>query len=101
MSERKLNQLFQAARKVAPPPLSTTLADDVVRAIKQSPSGKVSGPTLFEELNTRFAVLATVTVLILILGVAANLAMGTQEITDWSGGVAQLSAQWFLLPEGL
>lgn len=102
MSGKKLNQLFQAARHAAPPPLPGNLAEEVVRALRgEPPRGPAPAATLFEELNAGFARLAVVTVIILALGVAANLALGTPEITDLGDGLAQISAQWLLLPEGL
>ena len=101
MSGKKLQQLFQAARQSAAPEPSAGFAEEVVDAIRREPPSPPRGaPSLFDELNALFPRLALATLAVMALGVAANLALGTADLTVWGDGVAQISAPWFLLPEG-
>jgi len=99
MTRKKLDQLFQAARAVAAPAASATLAEDVVRALRQEPleAGRVP-PGLFEELNARFPRLALVALAVLAVGVAVNVALGTVDPDGLDAGLTQISAPWWLVP---
>jgi len=99
MSEKKLKQLLAAARQVTGPVPSAGFADGVVRALRQEPPP--GEPSLFDELNALFPRLALAALGVMALGVAANLALGASELTDWGDGMAQISTQWLLLPGGL
>jgi hypothetical protein len=99
MSEKKLNQLWQAAKSIPAPSAPVTLAGDVVRALQREPAlATPNPPTLFEELNARFPRLAVASLVVLGLGVAANLALGPMEATDLGDGSAPVSTQEWLLP---
>jgi len=100
MSEKKLNQLFAAARRSTGPKPSAGFADQVVRSLRQEPPTGEPEPSLFDELNALFPRVALAALAVIALGVAANLALGASELTDWGDGVTQISTQWFLLPGG-
>jgi hypothetical protein len=99
MSRQKLNQLFQAAQRVAPPAASATLAENVARALRQEPLEARPAPaSLFEELNAWFPRLALLTLVVLAVGVAVNLALGASDPADLGAGLTQISAPWWLVP---
>lgn len=99
MTGKKLDQLFHAARGVAAPATSATLAEEVVRTLWQEPPEAGCDPlTLLEELNVRFPRLAWLTLVILTLGVAANVALGTTDTTGLDAGLPPISAPWWLVP---
>jgi hypothetical protein len=101
MSGDKLDQLFQAARRENAPAPSPNFADDVVRVLRREPAAGAPGrPSLWEELNAGFPRLAVATLVVLALGVAVNLALGTVEWKDLSDGLAQLSTQDILPLDG-
>ena len=101
MRTQKLNQLFEAAQRVAPPAASASLAEEVVRALRQEPPDARTVPaSLFEELNARFPRLAFLTLVVLALGVTVNLTLGTTDTTDLDADVAQISAPWWLSSGG-
>jgi hypothetical protein len=94
MSGDKLNQLFQAARRANAPTPSPTFADDVVRVLRREPNAGAPGRlSLWDELNAGFPRLVVAALVVLALGVAANLALGTVDWKDLRDGVAQLSTQ--------
>jgi hypothetical protein len=102
MNDKKLNRLFQAARHITPPLLSATLADDVVLAIRREAQPvPVGRPGLFDELNAGFSRLAALTAAIMLLGLIANVALGSLDLTDLGDGAVQVSAQWLVLPAGV
>lgn len=101
MTGKKLNQLFQAARQDAAPEPPAGFADDVVRAIRREPPPARPGElALFDQLNAMFPRMALAALAVMVLGIAANLALGAPNLADWSDSDAQISAQWFLSPDG-
>ena len=71
----------------------------MVRLLRQEPP--VPGRetvTLMEELNARFPRLAWLTLVILALGVAANMALGTADTAGLDADLPPISAPWWLLP---
>ena len=99
MTRKKLDQLFQAARAVAAPAASATLAEDVERALRQEPpAASHVPPSLFEELNARFPRLALTALVALVVGVAVNLALSATDPADLGEGLTQISAPAWLVP---
>ena len=94
MSGDKLNQLFQAARREDDPAPPATFADDVVRVLRREPAEPAPGrPSLWDELNAGFPRLIVAALVVLALGLAANLALGTVGWKDLRDGLTQLSTQ--------
>jgi hypothetical protein len=96
MNERKLNQLFGAARKEPAPAPPEGFDQTIMRSVRRDPpSATRPALSLFDQLNLLFPRLALASAAIVLLCVAGELAMSatTPSLTD---DVAQLSDQWLL-----
>jgi hypothetical protein len=101
MNERKLKQLFAAARNEPAPAPSEEFAADVLRAIRRE--RQTPGPgtvSLFDQLNWLFPRLAWAAAAVMVLSVAADYGLTAAGLPGLNNGLAQLSAQWFLTPNG-
>jgi len=101
MNDRKLDQLFHAARSEPPAQPSEEFDQLVLRAVRHEGPGAATGATsLFDQLNAWFPRLAWTAVAIIALSVVADFgltATGTPGIND---GVTQISAHWLLSASG-
>jgi hypothetical protein len=100
MNEQKLTKLFAVARNEAAPVPSADFVAGVLRAVRREKTIPSVGTfSIFDQLNLLFPKLALVAAAVIVLGVAADfgLAAGVPNLSD---GVSQISAQWFLTPEG-
>ena len=89
MNERKLNQLFAAARNAAAPAPSENFESRVLREIRRAPAAEAV--SVFDELNRLFPKLAFAAVAVIAICVACEFALTLPGLAD---GVAQLSDQW-------
>jgi hypothetical protein len=102
MNERKWKQLFAAARNEPAPAPSEALAANVVRAIRNGPHReRLKRLSLFDPLNGLFPRFAWAAVAIIALSVAADWGLTAAGLPGLGDGVSQISAQWFLTPDGL
>lgn len=106
MNPKKLQHLFAAARREAPPSPPADFAGDVLRAIHNSPSAAVpSAPapslSLADQLNPLFPRIALAALAVIALGIAADYGLSAAGGPDLTDGMAQISAQWFVTPGGL
>ncbi len=102
MNERKWKQLFAAARNEPIPAPSEALAANVVRAIRAGRHAESPGTrSLFDPLNGLFPRFAWAAVAIIALCVAADWGLTAAGLPGLGDGVSQISAQWFLTPDGL
>jgi hypothetical protein len=102
MNDRKLKQLFAAARRetASAPPEGFTA--DVMRAIRHEPPAAVpEAISIFDQLNLWFPRLALAASAVIVLCVAADYGLTAAGVPNLSDGVSQLSAQWLLTPTGL
>jgi hypothetical protein len=101
MNERKLKQLFAAARNEPAPVPSEEFAADVLRAVRrerQTPAPETI--SLFDQLNRLFPRLAWAAAVVMVLSVAADYGLTAAGLPGLNSGLAQLSAQWLLTPNG-
>lgn len=102
MNEKKIKQLFAAASRRDGPVPPADFAENILRAIHNSPS-PVPPPTtsLFDQLDAWFPRIALAALTVMALGVAADFGLSAAGLPDLSDGMSQISTQWFLIPGGL
>ncbi len=102
MNDRKLKQLFAAARKETAPAPPTDFTTDVLRALRREPpAGAPESISVFDQLNLWFPRLTLVASSVIVLCCVLNYGLTAAGIPSLSDGVSQLSAQWLLTPTGL
>ena len=102
MNEKKLKQLFATACYQTAPVPPEDFAEDVLRAIHNSPPSPSSATaSLFDQLDAWFPRIAFAALAVMALGVAADFGLSAFGLPDLGDGVSQISAQWFLIPGGL
>ena len=102
MNARKWKQLFDAARKKAAPVPPPDFAAGVLRAIRsERRPANAATLSLADQLNLLFPRLAWAAAAIITLSVAADWALTAAGVPGVGAGVSQISAQWFLIPNGL
>jgi len=101
MNERKWKQLLAAARRESPPVPADDFAAGVLRAIRHAgPVAPVTAGSLLEQLNALFPRLAWAAAAVIILSLATDWALTAAGIPPLSDSVSQISAHWFLTPNG-
>ena len=93
MNERKLKQLFGAARKETPPAPPEDFAQRVMQAVRRDAATPPAEVTLFDQLNQLFPRIAWAAAVVLVLCVAGELVSSATQPSF--NDVAQLSDQWF------
>ena len=93
MNERKLKQLFNAARNEPPPAPSDSFDVQVMWAIHRE--GKPAAVSLFDQLNRLFPRVAWAAALVIVLCVAGEFASSAMHLPGLNDGLAQISDQWF------
>ena len=99
MNDRKLKQLFAAARKEPAPAPAEDFAADVLRAIRREPSP--APISIVDLLNLWFPRIALTASAVIVLCLAADWGLTAAGVPGLGDGVSQLSAQWLLTPTGL
>jgi hypothetical protein len=99
MNDRKLKQLFAAARKETAPAPAEDFAADVLRAIRREPPP--AAISIVDLLNLWFPRITLAASAVIMLCLAADWGLTAAGIPGLSDGVSQLSAQWLLTPTGL
>ncbi|HEU6447126.1 MAG TPA: hypothetical protein VFV23_01655 [Verrucomicrobiae bacterium] len=100
MNDKKLNQLFESARKEIFPAPAEDFPADVLRAIRREP--QIIAPStisLFDQLNVLFPRIALAAAAIILLCIAADYGVTAAGTPSLSDGAAQLSAQQLLPSE--
>ena len=102
MNEKKIKQLFAAARNELPPAVPAEFTDDVLRAIRREPPSRSQETFSFwENLNAwfpRVALAASVVILLCLVADWGLTAAGLPGITD---GTVQMTSQYLFDSEDL
>ena len=102
MNDKKLQRLFDAARKESAPVPPPGFAEDVLRAARrESQIAPPAAATVFDQLNALFPRLALAAAAVIILCVAADLALTSAGLPDLDDGASQLVSQFDLNGDGL
>jgi len=100
MNKRKLNQLFELARKESAPVPPEDFAADVLRAIhREPPVTRREALKISDQLNRLFPRIAFAAAAIIVLCLTADFALTAAGVPGLSDGWSQLSAQWLLSPD--
>ena len=95
MNDRKLNQLFRAARQEAPPPPAPGFEHLVLAAIRQpAPSHEVESSSLLEQLGNLFPRMALAAAVVIAACVVADYGLSVQARADLTDNLTELSEQW-------
>ncbi|HEY4953083.1 MAG TPA: hypothetical protein VII71_06825 [Verrucomicrobiae bacterium] len=101
MNEKKLKQLFAAARKEIVPVPPEDFPADVLRVIRREPPAAPPETfSIFDQLNLLFPRCALVAVAFIGLGFVADFGLTAAGVPNLNDGVSQISAQWLLMPNG-
>jgi len=101
MNERKLRQLFTAARREAALEPPEDFAADVLQAIRREPAATPETISIFDQLNLWFLRIALAASAVIVLCVALDYGLTAAGVPSLGDGVSQLSSQWLLTPTGL
>ena len=97
MNEKKIKQLFTAARNEAAPLPPPDFAADVLRAVRREPAAAAAPATsLFDQLNFLFPRFALAAAAVIVLCVAADFGFTSAGLPEPGDGAAQWSAQFDL-----
>ncbi len=95
MNDRKLNQLFRAARQDQPPVADADFEARVLRALRQPEAGTESGSvSLWEQLSGLFPRVAGVAAMVIVLCVALDYGLSSRATADLTDDLTELSEQW-------
>jgi hypothetical protein len=98
MNDKKLNQLFAAARKEPPVPPSDGFDLRMLRAVRsESRPAQPDVLSWMELLNAWFPRLAWASVAVIALSIAVDYGLTATGTPGLNEGVSRISAQWLLL----
>jgi len=100
MNEKKLHQLFGAARKETPSLPEPGFENLVLTAIRRESRHAPGTASLFDQLGALFPRLAWATALVVVLCVAADFGLGALGVPSLTDGAAQISDQWLFTANG-
>lgn len=92
MNEAKRRQLMKAARAVPPVSVPAGFREDVLRAIRQTRSGRTESSTVFDQLAVVFPRLAAAALLVIVAALAFEYFSGGDMISQFT----EASDQWLL-----
>jgi len=96
-----MKQLFASARNAPAPAPPDDFAADVLRAVHREPQVAVPKTlSIFDQLNLLFPRIALAAAAVIVLCVAVDFGLTAAGMPALGDGVSQISAQWFLTPEG-
>ena len=102
MNEKKLKQLFAAARNDVAPQLPEGFADDMARLARREPApARALVSSVWDNLNRLFPRLAAGAALIIVLCFAADRALTAAGVPGLADGAAQVTSQDLFAPEDL
>lgn len=95
MNEKKLKQLFEAARSESPPAPAEDFAAQVLRAVHREPPPSRAGPaSIWEHLNGLFPRVAVAAAVVIVSCVAADWAFTAAGLPGVSDGAVQVASQF-------
>ena len=101
MNDRRIEQIFDAARNETPPQVPEQFESRVMRAIHEALNRRqADSGSIFDQLNLLFPRLAWAAVFVIALSVAGDLTSSALNLPTVTEGVAQLADQWLLNPGG-
>lgn len=96
MNEKKLKQLFAAARNEPAPAGTANFAEDVLRALRREPPPRLAGAfSVWEHLDGLFPRVALAAGAVIVLCLAADWALSAAGLPGVSDGAAQVASQYF------
>jgi len=102
MNEKKLKQLFSAARREPAPAPNPDFAADVLRSVRQEAQSKSPDQfSIFDQLNRWFPRAALAAAAVIVLCVAADYGLTAAGLPELSDSVSQASSQLFFDVEDL
>jgi len=102
MNEKKLNQLFAAARNDVAPEMPGSFAAKVMRSLRVQPRA-VSAElnSVWDHLNSLFPRIAFTAAAVIILCVATDWGLTAIGLPDVTDGSAQVASQYLFTPDNL
>jgi len=102
MNDKKLKQLFAAARRETSPVPPGDFATEVLRVVRRLPvDGPPAPPGVFEQLNGWFPRVAFASLALIVLCVVADNWLAPVNPPDAGDTAAQFSSQYFAPTEDL
>ena len=99
MNERKIQQLFTAARNASSPAAPADFAADVLRAVRREPVREAV--PIFDQLNFLFPRIAVAAAVVIVLCVAADLVLTAVGLPEVGEGTTQVSSHFLFNAEEL
>lgn len=102
MNEKKLKQLFAAARNESAPAPPPDFAADVLRAVNREPASPLAEVvSVWDHLNALFPRIALAACAIIILCLAADWGLTEAGLPGITDGATQATSQYVVDPENL
>lgn len=101
MNEKRLNQLFGAARRETATSPEAGFASLVLTTVRREAQACEAGPVSWlDQIGALFPRLAWATALVVALCVAADFGLSVLGVPSLTDGMAQISNQWLLTANG-
>jgi hypothetical protein len=100
MNDRKLNQLFDAARRETPPSPAPGFDHRVLAALRREAPSATGALSLLDQLGAWFPRLAWAATLVVALSVASDFSLRALGVPGLAEGVARMSEQWLFAGNG-
>ena len=96
MNEKKLNQLFAAARRENPPSVSADFAERVQRGLGQTADNAPVVVSFVDQLNRNFARYAVAAAAMIMLCAAVEIGQSLSQEPSIDDDVSQICSDWML-----
>jgi hypothetical protein len=96
MNDKKLNQLFAAARRETPPAVPADFAERVQRGLDQAPGSAPIVVSFLDQLNRNFARYAVAAAAMIMLCAAVELSQSFSQEPSIDDDVNQICSDWML-----
>jgi len=96
MNDKKLNQLFAAARRETPPVVPADFAERVQRGLSQATSGTPVVVNFWDQLNRNFARYAVAAAAMIMLCAAIEISQSFSHDPSIDDDVNQICSDWML-----